>query len=163
MPVMRSASRNPDSPGNPGGYCYGSPRRPGEGLRIGVARHVPRGVRREDRSRLGYFDLWLPLLAPSPELLRDYKHGGLSFEAFARRYRAEMRAPACRQVMVLLAGLARELRFSLGCHCEDPQRCHRSLLREWIAEAMRELPAVEPVPRQRLASPVCLADWEEES
>lgn len=158
---MASASSNLDAAGNPGGYCCGSPRRAGEGLRIGVARHAPRGVRREDRARLGHFDLWLPLLAPSPALLRAYRHEGLSFAAFARRYRAEMRAPACRQVIALLAWLSRELRFSLGCPCADPARCHRSLLRALIAESAHALPC-EPPPRRRLASPVCLANWEDE-
>lgn len=159
---MSFASSNLDEAGNPCGYRCGSPRRSGEGLRLGVARHAPRGVRREDRARLGHFDLWLPLLAPSPALLRAYKHEGLGFAAFARRYRAEMRAPACRQVITLLAGLAREIRFSVGCPCADSARCHRSLLRALIADAARELPAVPPT-RRRLASPVCLANWEEES
>ena len=67
---MASASSNLDAVGNPGGYRCGSPRRAGEGLRIGVVRYAPRGVRREDRAQLGHFDLWLPLLAPSPALLR---------------------------------------------------------------------------------------------
>jgi uncharacterized protein YeaO (DUF488 family) len=29
--------------------------------------------------------------------------------------------------------LSRESSFSVGCHCEDEARCHRSLLRELLA------------------------------
>jgi hypothetical protein len=43
----------------------GSPRQPGEGLRIGAVRFVPRGVRKSEYGERDLFDLWLPLLAPS--------------------------------------------------------------------------------------------------
>ena len=45
----------------------------GEGLRIGATRRPPRGVARERWSREGYFDVWLPALVPSLELLRQLK------------------------------------------------------------------------------------------
>ena len=41
----------------------GSPRQPGEGLRIGTVRLLPRGVRKQDYARRNYFDVWLPNLA----------------------------------------------------------------------------------------------------
>lgn len=40
----------------------GSPRKKGEGLRIGAARRPPRGVKKEDYARLDYYDAWLPEL-----------------------------------------------------------------------------------------------------
>ena len=46
----------------------GSPRRPGEGTRLGTVRHPPRGVRREDYSKKNYLDIWVPELAPSSRL-----------------------------------------------------------------------------------------------
>ncbi len=51
-------------------YCYASVRHEKEGLRIGTARFVPRGVRRENWQSKGYFDLWVPLLAPDPEFIK---------------------------------------------------------------------------------------------
>ena len=48
----------------------GSPRAPGEGIRLGTVRRPPRGVAKADYARLNYYDLWLPELAPSAELLR---------------------------------------------------------------------------------------------
>jgi uncharacterized protein YeaO (DUF488 family) len=39
----------------------------------------------------------------------------------------------CR-TLELLARLSHVADFSLGCYCEDEARCHRSVLRELLAE-----------------------------
>lgn len=118
----------------PGIYRYGSPRGKGEGPRIGVSRHVPRGVRREDWASHDYFDLWLPLLSPSAPLVKAYLAHDISWSVFSRRYRSEMNKPECRHVIDLLAMLSSEATFCLGCFCEDETRCHRSLLQQLITE-----------------------------
>lgn len=120
-------------------YQLGSPRRRGEGLRVGVVRYPPRGVRKHDYARLDYYDLWLPLLAPSPELLR-WIHAQKDLEAawprFERRYRAEMlNTTGSRQVIQLLARMAEHTPVAVGCHCGDERHCHRSLLRQLVVEA----------------------------
>ena len=46
-------------------YQLGTPRRRGEGLRIGVIRHLPRGVRKEDYARLDHFDVGFPTWPPA--------------------------------------------------------------------------------------------------
>ena len=112
----------------------GSPRKPGEGLRIGTVRYPPRGVRKADLARRDFYDVWLPNLAPSPETLKR----GLAAESdaewkrFGRRYRAEMAKPEPRRVLDLLAALSHTSGFSVGCYCADESRCHRSLLRELL-------------------------------
>ena len=112
----------------------GSPRKPGEGLRIGTVRYPPRGVRKADLARRDFYDVWLPNLAPSPETLKR----GLGAESdaewkrFARRYRAEMAKPEPGRVLDLLAALSHTSSFSVGCYCADESRCHRSLLRELL-------------------------------
>lgn len=115
----------------------GSPRGRGEGPRLGTVRRPPRGVRREDYGRLDYYDLWLPELAPSAELLA-YATGeplsGRRWTQFARRYRAEMRQGPQQRLLALLAALSRQTSFAVGCYCEDESSCHRSLLRELLAE-----------------------------
>ena len=47
----------------------GTARLPGEGLRLGTVRRLPRGVRKERYAADNWFDLWLPELAPSAGLL----------------------------------------------------------------------------------------------
>ena len=116
----------------------GSSRAPGEGMRLGTIRRPPRGVRKADYSRRDYFDLWLPDLAPSAALLTWARAGPLTdsrWVAFARRYRSEMSRPPAQRLIALLAGLSTTSNFSIGCFCEDPQRCHRSLLGELLDEA----------------------------
>jgi len=151
---------------SPGVYRYGSPRVIGEGWRIGVARLVPRGIRREDRAKLGHFDLWLPLLAPSAELVKTYLHDEVSWEVFSRRYRSEMKRPECRQVIDLLAMFSRTTAFCVGCFCEDETRCHRSILQPLIVKRREALPVANlpsnPASIIRLASPVCYANWDED-
>lgn len=116
----------------------GSPRLPGEQLRIGTVRRPPRGVRKEDVGRLGFYDVWLPELAPSAELVsRAHATGldGKAWQQFARRYRSEMRRPLPQRLLALLAGLSAHTELAVGCYCEDPARCHRSLLAELLREA----------------------------
>lgn len=110
----------------------GSARAPGEGLRIGTVRRPPRGVRREDVARRDYYDVWLPLLAPSAEDVRLALDATSEAEwrRFARRYRAAMRQPDASRVLDTLAALSQQTDFSVGCYCADESRCHRSLLRE---------------------------------
>jgi uncharacterized protein YeaO (DUF488 family) len=109
---------------------------PGEGLRIGTVRRPPRGVSKSEYSAKNYFDLWLPALAPSAELVKFAQ--GVTTERdwakFVRKYRAEMTTPETRALLDLLSAFSRHSAFSVGCYCEDATRCHRSLLRELLRE-----------------------------
>jgi uncharacterized protein YeaO (DUF488 family) len=114
----------------------GSPRAKGEGMRIGTVRRPPRGVPKSRYSALDYYDVWLPILAPS---LATMKLAQTASEAkdwtrFAAKYKAEMRAPDARHTLALLARLSQDADFSVGCYCEDETRCHRSILRRLLLE-----------------------------
>ena len=119
----------------------GTPRHQGEGLRIGTVRRPPRGVPKEDFARRDFFDVWFPEVAPSLETMKM----GLAAETpaqwrkFQGRYRSEMKAPAARHALELLAALSHTADFSVGCYCEEEDRCHRSILRELLAEAGAEI------------------------
>lgn len=116
----------------------GSPRLPGEGLRLGTVRRPPRGVRKEDFARRDYFDLWFPDLAPSAPLVSwalSEPWTDARWKRYARAYQREMRPPAAQRLIGLLAALSRQTDLSVGCYCEDESRCHRSLLRDLLVEA----------------------------
>jgi uncharacterized protein YeaO (DUF488 family) len=116
----------------------GSPRRPGEGLRLGTVRRPPRGVRKEDHAAGDWYDVWLPDLAPSQELLSwatAEPLDGARWRTFERRYRGEMKAAAAQRLLALLAALSRQTDLAVGCYCERADRCHRSLLAALLAEA----------------------------
>jgi uncharacterized protein YeaO (DUF488 family) len=48
----------------------GSARHPDEGIRFGTVRRPPRGVKKSDYAKENWYDVWLPNLSPSEELLR---------------------------------------------------------------------------------------------
>lgn len=119
----------------------GSARTPNEGVRIGTVRRPPRGVPKTQFAALDYYDVWLPNLSPSQELvtLGQRSHDERSWKVFERKFRAEMKKPEAARVLDLLAALSRQANFSLGCYCEDETRCHRSILRELLAERGADL------------------------
>ena len=100
-----------------------APRERGDGLRVLVTRFYPRGVRR------GHFDRWTRELAPSPELLGEYRDQKITWGEFADCYKAEIQDnPESRDAI-------RELRpvdVTLLCYEPDGTPCHRHLPREII-------------------------------
>ncbi|QEY61601.1 DUF488 family protein [Metapseudomonas lalkuanensis] len=114
----------------------GTPRAADEGLRIGTVRRPPRGVPKADFASRDYYDTWLPLLAPSAELMAEGKaaESDADWARFAKRYRAEMEGGEGARVLDLLAALSHGSHFAVGCYCENEARCHRSLLRQLLAE-----------------------------
>ena len=114
----------------------GSARSQGEGLRIGTVRRPPRGVPKSEFASQNWYDVWFPILAPSVETLKLGQSATtpVHWAAFVRKYRAEMSAPAARHTLALLAALSQRSNFSVGCYCEDESHCHRSVLRELLAE-----------------------------
>ena len=119
----------------------GSPRIPGEGLRLGTVRRPPRGVRKEDFARRNYYDVWLPNLAPSAALVAEAlaAEDDKAWAAFRRKYEAEMKQPDASHLLDTLAALSHQTAFSVGCYCEDERRCHRSLLRSLLQERGADL------------------------
>ena len=114
----------------------GSHRVPGEGLRIGTVRRPPRGVPKFEYARQNWYDVWFPTLAPSPETVKLALDATSEkeWDRFRKRYRAEMKEPDAAHALDLLASLSHTTDFSVGCYCADESRCHRSVLRELLAE-----------------------------
>jgi uncharacterized protein YeaO (DUF488 family) len=114
----------------------GSGRHASEGLRVGTVRRPPRGVPRERFATDDWYDQWLPQLAPSAELVQQARAAAIPAEwrSFVRRYRSEMASPDNSRLIALLAALSHRTDLSVGCYCEHEERCHRSVLRELLAE-----------------------------
>jgi uncharacterized protein YeaO (DUF488 family) len=119
----------------------GTPRKSGEGLRLGTVRRPPRGVPKADFARLDYYDVWFPNLSPSAPLVQEALGAAdaRAWAAFSRKFRHEMSAPDRSRELDLLAALSHHTNLSVGCYCEDERRCHRSVLRELLAERGAEL------------------------
>ena len=114
----------------------GSPRASNEGLRIGTVRRPPRGVPKSEFASRNYYDVWLPNLAPSDQLVKTAQSAKneADWRSFIKRYRSEMNRPENSRVLDLLAALSHQANFSVGCYCNDELHCHRSVLRQLLAE-----------------------------
>jgi uncharacterized protein YeaO (DUF488 family) len=114
----------------------GSPRHPNEGLRIGTVRRPPRGVPKSEFATRDYYDVWLPTLAPTQQLLTFVQQAAQDVRAwkqFERKFTAEMNQSDASRLLDLLAALSHQTNFSVGCYCEREDRCHRSILRKLLA------------------------------
>ncbi len=114
----------------------GTPRLPHEGTRIGTVRRPPRGVPKERFASENWYDVWFPNLAPSAETMKTglVAETPAQWNAFVRKYKAEMAAPNAQHDLELLAKLSHTTDFSVGCYCADEHHCHRSLLRQLLID-----------------------------
>ena len=119
----------------------GFPREADEGLRVGTVRRPPRGVPKSEYAIKDFYDVWLPNLSPSAELMKQGKssHDDKSWALFSRKFRAEMSRPEASRILDLLAALSHQAQLSVGCYCEDESRCHRSILRDLLRERGADL------------------------
>jgi uncharacterized protein YeaO (DUF488 family) len=114
----------------------GSPRAAREGTRIGTVRRPPRGVPKSEFASRDWYDVWYPNLAPSAEVMTLGRTAQTQAEtaSFLRKYRSEMAVADASRSIDVLAALSHHANFSVGCYCEDESRCHRSGLRQLLAE-----------------------------
>jgi uncharacterized protein YeaO (DUF488 family) len=114
----------------------GTARAADEGIRIGTVRRPPRGVPKTEFAVQNWYDVWFPNLAPSIETMKQGQEAKTpaQWSAFIKKYRAEMATPENAHIIELLAMLSRQTNFSVGCYCEDEERCHRSVLRVLLVE-----------------------------
>jgi uncharacterized protein YeaO (DUF488 family) len=99
---------------------------PSDGYRVLATRYWPRGISKDS------IDAYIAGLAPSRELLHQYRQGQLDWRVYRNQYLAEMRGETARREIHRLARLAREQTVTVMCVCKDADRCHRSLLRDLI-------------------------------
>ncbi|ALN56838.1 hypothetical protein GLE_1481 [Lysobacter enzymogenes] len=114
----------------------GTARGPREGLRIGTVRRPPRGVPKSEFAKQDWYDVWFPTLAPSLETMKQAQAARTpaQWNAFVRKYRAEMKGHDAQHALDLLAAMSHGSDLSVGCYCEDESHCHRSILRELLAD-----------------------------
>ena len=119
----------------------GSDRTPDEGLRIGTVRRPPRGVPKSEFASQNWYDVWYPNLAPTPDTMKLglVAQTDKEWAAFVRKFKAEMKSSEAAKTLDLLAALSHSADFSVGCYCEDENRCHRSVLRELLVDRGAEV------------------------
>ena len=107
-----------------------------DGLRILATRFRGRGL---PTSR---YDVWMPSLGPSEELLKAVQASRINWKTFAKRYRDELyldgpiddrsetiKNHGQKSTLRLIKALGEKQNVTLMCHCdEDATECHRFLL-----------------------------------
>lgn len=112
-------------------------------LRLATVRYLPRGMSEAERKKRDLYDVWLPLLAPSAELLAWARKQGFpqsdnekAWKSFSQRFAKEMTATAeKREALKMLAQLSQRTDIAVGCYCANESRCHRSVLKGLIEQA----------------------------
>ncbi|HPC85275.1 MAG TPA: DUF488 family protein [Smithellaceae bacterium] len=114
----------------------GTNRNPNEGLRVGTVRRPPRGVPKSEYAAQNWYDVWFPNLSPRPETMKLGQQAKTQndWNAFFRKFRAEMTTPENGRMLDLLAALSHQTNFSIGCYCANEAHCHRSVLRSLLLE-----------------------------
>ena len=120
-----------------------SPIQANDGLRILATRFRGRGL---PTSR---YDVWMPSLGPSEQLLNSVLDGRIDWKTFTRRYREELyldgpidarsetiKNHGQKSTLRLIKALAAKENVTLMCHCEeDATECHRFLLEREVQRA----------------------------
>jgi hypothetical protein len=57
-----------------------------------------------------------------------------AWKLFERAFRAEPHDPTPSRLLDLLAALSHQTNFSVGCYCDNENRCHPSFLKELLPE-----------------------------
>jgi uncharacterized protein YeaO (DUF488 family) len=122
----------------------GEPRAKGEGLRLGTVRRPPRGVPKSAFASRDFYDVWLPNLSPSAELVASAlkaaaEKDAAAWKRFVSGYRKQMAVPEAAHLLELLAAMSKHANFSVGCYCEEEAWCHRSVLRGLLEERGAEV------------------------
>lgn len=112
-----------------------------DGLRILVTRFRGRGL------PTSQYDVWMPALGPSEQLLKAVLAGEIEWKTFAKKYREELfldgpiddrsdtiKNHGQKSTLRLLKALGEQQNVTLMCHCdEDATQCHRFVLEKEIA------------------------------
>ena len=97
-----------------------------DGLRILVERLWPRGVTKQKAQ----IDLWLKVLAPSPELRQWYSHDPTKWPQFRKRYRAELKGHD--DVLALLKYAIEDRNVTFIYAASDEERNSAVVLKEFL-------------------------------
>jgi uncharacterized protein YeaO (DUF488 family) len=124
-------------------------------------RSVQSEIRKEDGFRIlatrfrgrgmpaSKYDVWMPNLGPSEQLLKAMMSGAINWKTFTKRYHDELymdgpiddrsetiKNHGQKSTLRLLRALAQKQTVTLLCHCvEDAKECHRYLLAKEISKA----------------------------
>lgn len=99
-----------------------------DGFRILVDRLWPRGIKKED----AHIDVWLKEIAPSAELRKWFNHEPEKWEAFSKKYLAELQNSNTAEQLLQLVKEHRIVTLVFGA--KDQQHNQAVVLKEFLEE-----------------------------
>ena len=113
-----------------------------DGLRILISRFRGRGLPKSQ------YDVWMPSLGPSEQLLRAVLSGEIDWKTYTKRYKDELfldgpidersktiKNHGQKSTLRLLKKLGEQQNVTLLCQCDDhATQCHRFILADEIAK-----------------------------
>jgi uncharacterized protein YeaO (DUF488 family) len=98
-----------------------------DGLRVLITRFYPRGIKKT------HFDIWIRELAPSKQLLNEYKNNKKTWKEFVKIFKTELeRNKESLQVINDLKIKSKSKNVTLLCFEKEGTPCHRHLLKKII-------------------------------
>lgn len=101
-----------------------------DGHRILITRYYPRGVKKT------HFDDWVRELAPSKELLKQYKEGEITWEKFEKKFIMQMNDEKSIEKLQSLSVHAKKKPITLLCYEKNDHECHRHLVQDLVLAYM---------------------------
>lgn len=96
-------------------------------------RFWPRGVRKTTIA------LWMKEVGTSPDLIKDWKAGRITWAQFKARYKKQMQGEKEKKLISELRGYANKGPITLLCTDKNPEKCHRSILKELIERPQKDI------------------------
>ena len=105
-----------------------------DGLRILITRFYPRGIKKT------HFDFWKKELAPSKQLLKDYKTKKKTWEEFTESFQSELKdQKESIETIKELKIKNKSNNITLLCYEKEGETCHRHLLKKIIENPKSEI------------------------
>jgi uncharacterized protein YeaO (DUF488 family) len=101
-----------------------APKEGSDGKRVLVMTLWPRGISKDK------VDVWMKELGTPRGLIKRFKGGKVAWKTFAAEYKESLKGK--EHLLMMLAEDSKRGTVTLLCMEKDPEKCHRSLLKEAI-------------------------------
>lgn len=115
-----------------GTKCVEAPVEQGDGIRICIMRRPPPDA---------VYDVWMPHLSPSAELLDAYYGKVITWEEYEKRFIPEVLDKETVYLEIVL-DMAKKHRVTMLCAEQTPEMCHRRLTVERLQQMQPDLKVV---------------------
>ena len=119
------------------------PKEKDDGRRILITRHYPRFCKKLD------YDEWDRKLAPTKDLLKKYRNGGLSWKQFTSKFLKELKTPEAKEDIQRVSELGKKANVTLLCYEKEGENCHRQIVKKVLSKRRGQKKKEKSTPTSR--------------